>query len=73
LDQYQLALSKHMPTMVLDVLPVDSRQPHPKGIAEAVMCSVAPAIGNAIAHATGKRFRDLPLTPERILARLKQP
>lgn len=37
-----------------------------KGIAEAVMCSVAPAISNAIFDATGVRFRDLPITAEKI-------
>ncbi|WP_085909715.1 xanthine dehydrogenase family protein molybdopterin-binding subunit [Kiloniella majae] len=37
-----------------------------KGIAEAVMCSVAPAISNALYDATGVRFRDLPITAEKI-------
>lgn len=37
-----------------------------KGIAEAVMCSVAPAIANALAMATGARFRDLPITQSKI-------
>jgi xanthine dehydrogenase YagR molybdenum-binding subunit len=29
--------------------------------------SVAPAIANAIYHATGKRMRDLPITVEELL------
>lgn len=37
-----------------------------KGIAEAVMCSVAPAISNALYDATGRRFRDLPITAAKI-------
>ncbi|WP_259782083.1 xanthine dehydrogenase family protein molybdopterin-binding subunit [Aestuariispira ectoiniformans] len=37
-----------------------------KGIAEAVMCSVPPAIANALAMATGTRFRDLPITQTKI-------
>ncbi|HEX5842034.1 MAG TPA: xanthine dehydrogenase family protein molybdopterin-binding subunit [Pseudomonas sp.] len=37
-----------------------------KGIAEVVMIPVVGAIVNAVAHATGKRFHDLPLTPARI-------
>ena len=38
----------------------------PKGIAEVVTIPIIPAIGNAIAHATGKRFYELPITPEKI-------
>ena len=37
-----------------------------KGIAEVVMIPVVGAIANAVAHATGKRVRDLPITPARI-------
>ena len=28
---------------------------------------MAPAIANAVWHATGKRMRDLPITPDRLL------
>lgn len=38
-----------------------------RGIAEAVMCSIAPAISNALRDATGVRFMSLPITPEKIL------
>ncbi|RIY42143.1 xanthine dehydrogenase family protein molybdopterin-binding subunit [Neopusillimonas maritima] len=38
----------------------------PKGLAEVVMIPVVPAIGNAIAHAIGKRLYHLPFTPEKI-------
>ena len=38
-----------------------------KGIAELGLCGVAPAIANAVWHATGKRMRDLPITPDKIL------
>jgi xanthine dehydrogenase YagR molybdenum-binding subunit len=30
-------------------------------------CGVAPAIANAVYHATGRRIRDLPISPEKIL------
>ena len=40
-----------------------------KGLAEIALCGVAPAIANAVYHATGKRFRDLPITPEKLLNR----
>jgi len=38
-----------------------------KGVAELGLCGVAPAIANAVWHATGKRVRDLPITPSRML------
>ena len=56
----------------LDAIFVDSREPllNPlgvKGVAELGLCGVAPAIANAVWHATGKRVRDLPITPDRLL------
>lgn len=38
-----------------------------KGLAELGLCGVAPAIANAIWHATGKRVRELPITLDRLL------
>jgi xanthine dehydrogenase YagR molybdenum-binding subunit len=38
-----------------------------KGLAEIALCGVAPAIANAVYHATGKRVRDLPIMPEKLL------
>ena len=38
-----------------------------KGLGELTAVSVAPAIANAIYHATGKRIRDLPVTVEKLL------
>ena len=38
-----------------------------KSIGEIVINTPAPAIADAIYHATGKRFRSLPITPERII------
>ncbi|HUR03682.1 MAG TPA: xanthine dehydrogenase family protein molybdopterin-binding subunit [Nonomuraea sp.] len=53
--------------------------PHPegpfgaKGMGEAGLGPVAPAIGNAVANALGGiRLRDLPLRPERVLAAIDQ-
>jgi xanthine dehydrogenase YagR molybdenum-binding subunit len=38
-----------------------------KGLAEIALCGVAPAIASAVYHATGKRVRDLPILPEKLL------
>jgi xanthine dehydrogenase molybdenum-binding subunit len=42
-----------------------------KGVAEPGLVPTAPAIANAIYDAVGIRIRDLPITPEKILAALK--
>src|SRR5205823_9840361 len=57
---------------VMEVHFVEERDPHVnplgvKGVAELAMVGVAPAITNAIFHATGKRIRELPVTPDRLL------
>jgi xanthine dehydrogenase YagR molybdenum-binding subunit len=38
-----------------------------KGLGELTSVSVAPAIANAVYHATGRRIRHLPITIEDIL------
>jgi xanthine dehydrogenase YagR molybdenum-binding subunit len=38
-----------------------------KGIGEIGITGSAAAIANAIYHATGKRVRDLPITPDKLL------
>jgi xanthine dehydrogenase YagR molybdenum-binding subunit len=38
-----------------------------KGLGELTAVSVAPAIANAVFHATGRRVRDLPITIEKVL------
>jgi CO/xanthine dehydrogenase Mo-binding subunit len=69
LDRYHVALASDMPR-IMNITPLPksaSTEPTAKGIAEAVLCPIAPAIANAIAHATGKRFRNLPITSKNIL------
>ena len=43
-----------------------------KGIGEPVLVPTAPAIANAVYDATGIRISDLPITPEKVLAALKE-
>jgi CO/xanthine dehydrogenase Mo-binding subunit len=64
LDRYHVALSGDLPLGRMNIHTLGGEDATAKGIAEAVLCPVAPAIGNAIAHATGKRFRALPMTAE---------
>ena len=39
-----------------------------KGVGEIAIVGVAPAIANAVFHATGRRIRSLPITPEQLVA-----
>jgi xanthine dehydrogenase YagR molybdenum-binding subunit len=41
-----------------------------KGLGEPPIIPTAPAIGNAVAHATGVRLREAPFTPRRVLEAL---
>jgi xanthine dehydrogenase YagR molybdenum-binding subunit len=57
---------------VMDVIFVEENDPHVnplgvKGVGEIAMVGVAPATANAIFHATGKRIRELPITPDKLL------
>jgi CO/xanthine dehydrogenase Mo-binding subunit len=44
-----------------------------RGIGESAMSSGAAAVANAVAHATGHRFCNLPMTPERVWSALNPP
>lgn len=57
----------------MDALIVPEDDPHVnpigvKDIGEIGIVGAAAAIGNAVYHATGKRSRDLPITPDKLLA-----
>lgn len=49
-----------------DILAALSKTDPPKGMAEVTMIPIVAALVNAIAHATGHRFRDLPVRAETI-------
>ena len=56
----------------IDVIFVEEHDAHVnplgvKGLGEIGIVGVAGAIANAIFHATGKRIRDLPITPDKLL------
>jgi CO/xanthine dehydrogenase FAD-binding subunit len=43
-----------------------------KGIGEIVLVPTGAAVANAVAHATGARLRELPLSPDRVLLALRE-
>ena len=56
----------------IDITIVDEQDAHinelgTKGVGEIGITGVAAAIANAIYHATGKRIRDLPITPDKLI------
>jgi nicotinate dehydrogenase subunit B len=55
----------------IDVLMLPRQDRPPLGVGESASVPSAAAIANAIFDATGVRFRELPFTPERILAGLR--
>jgi len=74
LSDYKIATINDVPSIV----PIIVESNHPegpmgaKGIGEPAGSPVAPAIANAVFDAIGVRIKDLPITPEKILAGLRQ-
>jgi xanthine dehydrogenase YagR molybdenum-binding subunit len=57
----------------IDIVLIDEQDPHVnplgiKGIGELPMVGAAAAVANAVYHATGKRIRDLPIRPDKLIA-----
>ena len=73
LDRYRVPRASDLAVwnLKVDVLPPLGPTDIPKGMGELVMIPVAPAILNAIADATGKRFYELPVTAENLMAALR--
>jgi xanthine dehydrogenase YagR molybdenum-binding subunit len=62
----------HADAGAMDAILVEEDDPHVnpigvKGIGEIGLVGAAAAIANAVYHATGKRVRDLPITPDKLL------
>ena len=62
----------HADAPAVEVFFVNQPDPHvnalgTKGIGEIAIIGVAPAIANAVFNATGKRIRELPITPDKLI------
>lgn len=64
---YPVLRMSEMPEIDIQIMPTDNP---PKGMGEASLPLVAPCVGNAVFRLTGKRFRALPLSSERVKAGL---
>lgn len=76
LADYHIPVNADIPDMTVEF--VDEHDPYinamgVKGIGEIAIVGVSAAIGNAIFHATGRRLRSLPITPDKVLEALRQP
>ncbi|HEY7711734.1 MAG TPA: xanthine dehydrogenase family protein molybdopterin-binding subunit [Candidatus Entotheonella sp.] len=74
LVDYRVPTFEDLPEVFGTVLLQNGNGPGPygaKGVGEGGIFCVAPAIGNAIARATGVRLYELPLTPERVWRALR--
>lgn len=70
LAEYLVPVNADVQELEVLLVPGDDRNFNPlgsKGVAEIALTGVAPAIANAVYHATGRRIRDLPITPEKLL------
>ena len=62
---YPVLRMSEMPEIDIQLMPTDNPA---KGIGEASLPLIAPCVGNALFKLTGKRFRALPMSPERVKA-----
>ena len=71
---YKMLTAKDVPNIETIVIETDdpSGPFGAKGIGEPGLVPTAPAIANAIYDAIGVRIKELPITPERVLAALKE-
>jgi CO/xanthine dehydrogenase Mo-binding subunit len=67
-ESYPVLRFSEVPEIAVELVASDSNLP--LGVGEATAGPTAAAIGNAVSRALGIRIRDLPLTRERIMARL---
>jgi xanthine dehydrogenase YagR molybdenum-binding subunit len=70
LADYLVPVNADIPDLRAIYLDGEDREADPigvKGLGEVVLVGVAPAIANAVFHATGRRVRDFPITADALL------
>jgi xanthine dehydrogenase molybdenum-binding subunit len=73
LDYKLLTAKDKIPIDAVIIEPIEPTGPFgAKGIGEPACVPSAPAIANAVYDAIGVRIKDLPITPEKVLAALKE-
>ncbi|MBO3272377.1 xanthine dehydrogenase family protein molybdopterin-binding subunit [Hymenobacter defluvii] len=75
LANYHIPVNADIPEMTVEF--VDEHDPYVnamgvKGIGEISIVGVTAAVANAVFHATGRRLRSLPMTPDKVLDALRQ-
>lgn len=67
---YAMPRAADLPRIAVEFVPARAtRSPYGvKSVGEIALTPVAPTIANAVADATGRRLRSLPLTPDKVLA-----
>ena len=70
LAEYHVPVNADVPA--IDVIFIDQPDPHldpmgAKGMGEIGLIGFAAAVANAVYHATGRRVRELPITPDKLL------
>ncbi|WP_366671529.1 xanthine dehydrogenase family protein molybdopterin-binding subunit [Hymenobacter taeanensis] len=76
LADYHVCTNADIPDMHVEF--IDEHDPYinamgVKGIGEISIVGTAAAVGNAIFHATGRRLRSVPITPDKVLEAMRQP
>jgi xanthine dehydrogenase YagR molybdenum-binding subunit len=70
LADYLVPVNADIPDLRAIYLDGEDREADPigvKGLGEVVLVGVAPAVANAVSHATGRRVRELPITADALL------
>ena len=71
LAEYHVPVNADIGAIEIIVVPEHDAQVNAlgaNGLGEVSMTGVAAAVANAVAHATGRRIRELPLTPDKLLS-----
>jgi xanthine dehydrogenase YagR molybdenum-binding subunit len=69
LSDYHVPVHADIPKLDIHyIVDPDPTMPHGMyGLGELGVCGAAPAVSNAVYHATGHRVRDFPITPDKLL------